>query len=178
MHFSFEKYVLTQVLKNFSVENLENTPSTFLSKFSSEIYLSRIINYLGSIFTLYLTWGAFSLVCVLSIFFSFFFFFYWYFPWQTQITAKGEEILIFLVFHFKPLTNIHLVYRDFYHFYLNRSIRDYQSDSWFVLRTDFHFNCILLMSLSRSYINFDISRRHCKDLTISNYHPSIRKQTP
>ena len=48
-----------------SVENLETTPSTFFSKFSSEIYLSRIINYWDIIFTLYLTWGAFSLVCVL-----------------------------------------------------------------------------------------------------------------
>ena len=39
-----EKYVPFQVLKDFSVEILETTPSTFLSKFSSEIYLSRIIN--------------------------------------------------------------------------------------------------------------------------------------
>ena len=37
----FEKHVPSQVLKDFSVENLE----TFLLKFSSEIYLSRIINY-------------------------------------------------------------------------------------------------------------------------------------
>ena len=35
--------------ENFSFENLETTPSTFLSKLSSEIYLSRIINYWGSI---------------------------------------------------------------------------------------------------------------------------------
>ena len=54
LHFSFEKHVPSQVLKGFSVENLETTGSTFLSKFSSEIYLSRIINYWGSIFTLYL----------------------------------------------------------------------------------------------------------------------------
>ena len=43
LHFSFEKYVLSQVLNDISVVNLETTPSTFLSK-SSEIYLSRIIN--------------------------------------------------------------------------------------------------------------------------------------
>ena len=42
--FFYEKYVPFQVLKDFSVEILETTPSTFLSKFSSEIYLSRIIN--------------------------------------------------------------------------------------------------------------------------------------
>ena len=116
LHFSFEKHVPSQVLKDFSVENLETTPSTFLSKFSSEIYLSRIINYWGSIFTLYLTRGTFSLVCVLSSFFSFFllfFFFYRYFPWQTltidRIAGKGEGIIIFLVFNLHPLTNIHLV---------------------------------------------------------------------
>ena len=95
-------------------KHVPSTPSIFLSKFSSEIYLSRIINYWGSIFTLYLTWGAFSLVCVLSVFFflSFFigFFFCRYFSGQTltidRIAGKGEEVLIFLVFHFHPLTNI------------------------------------------------------------------------
>ena len=52
LHFYFEKHVPSQVLKGFSGENLETTPSTFLSKFSSEIYLCQIINYWGSIFTL------------------------------------------------------------------------------------------------------------------------------
>ena len=46
----------------------------------SQIYLSRIINYWDSILTLYLTWGAFSLVCV-PFFFLYFFFFYRYFSW-------------------------------------------------------------------------------------------------
>ena len=55
LHFYFQKHVLSQVLKDFSVENLKTTPSTFLSKFFCEIYLSRIIKYWGSIFTLYLT---------------------------------------------------------------------------------------------------------------------------
>ena len=68
LYFSFEKHVPSQVLKDFSVENLETTPCTFLSNFSSEIYLSRIIVYWDSIFTLYLTLGAFSLACVLSVF--------------------------------------------------------------------------------------------------------------
>ena len=92
----------------------------------SQIYLSRIINYWDSILILYVTWGAFSLVCLLSVFFfSFFllfFFFYLYFPWQTlaihKIEGTGEGIIIFLVFHFHPLTNIHLIHRDFYHLFL------------------------------------------------------------
>ena len=128
LHFSFEKYAPSQVLKDFSVENLETTPSTFHSKFSSEIRLSRIINYWGSIFTLYLTWGAFSLVCVLSVFFFlsfvllFFPFFYRYFLWPTlmiqRIAGMGEGIITFLVFRFHPLTNINLIHRDFYHLFL------------------------------------------------------------
>ena len=126
LHFSFEKHVPSQVLKDFSIENLETTPSIFCSKFSSEIYLSRIINYWGSIFTLYLTWGAFSLVFVLSVFFFLSYLFllisYRYFSWQTltihRITGKGEEVLSFLVFHFHLLTKIHLVHRDFYYFCL------------------------------------------------------------
>ena len=61
----------------------------------SQIYLSGIINYWGSILTLYITWGAFSLVCVLSVFFSFFlsflfffFFFCRHFLWQTLTIHK------------------------------------------------------------------------------------------
>ena len=63
----------------------------------SQIYLSGIINYWGSIFTLYIRWGASSLVCVLSLssclFLScFFFFFYRYFSWQTLTIHKiGRE---------------------------------------------------------------------------------------
>ena len=33
----YEKYVPSQVLKDFSVENLETTPNSFLPKSSSEI---------------------------------------------------------------------------------------------------------------------------------------------
>ena len=75
--FFFEKQILSQVMRNFSVENLETTPRIFFSIFFCDIYLSRIVNYWDSVFTLHLTWGAFSLVCVPSVFFflSFFFFF-------------------------------------------------------------------------------------------------------
>ena len=63
----------------------------------SQIYLSGTMNYWGSILTSYITWGAFSLVCVLSVFFFFlsflfFFFFHLYFPWQTlAIHNMGRE---------------------------------------------------------------------------------------
>ena len=109
LYFSFEKHVPSQVLKDFSVEDLETIPRTFLSKFSSEIHLSRIINYWGSIFTSYLTEGTFSLVCVLSVFLSFFHFCcfsfsIFLFPSQTltiaRIAGNREGIIIFLVFHF------------------------------------------------------------------------------
>ena len=65
--FSFEKHVPSQISKDFSNENIETAPSTFLKKIWSEIYLSWIINYWVSIFILSLTWGAFSLVCVPSV---------------------------------------------------------------------------------------------------------------
>ena len=51
LHFSFE-HLLSQVLKGFSVKNLETTLSTFHWKFSYKIYLSQITNYWGSIFIL------------------------------------------------------------------------------------------------------------------------------
>ena len=66
LHFSFEKQKPSQVLKDFSVENLETTPSTFFSKFSSDIYLELLIIG-GSIFALYLTSGAFFFL-FLSVF--------------------------------------------------------------------------------------------------------------
>ena len=83
--------------------------------FSRNFLKSWIVNYWGSIFTLYLKWGAFSLVCVLSVFFFFFLssfssLFYRYFPWQTlrihRTAGNGKGIIIFLIFHFHPLTNI------------------------------------------------------------------------
>ena len=128
LHFPFEKNIPSQVLKDFSVENLQPTPSSFLSKFSSEFYLSRIINYWGSIFPLYLTWGEFSLVCALSVFFSLFLSSFSFLclsvfsltdTWQIHsIEENGERIIIFLVLSFHPLTNIHLIHRDYYHFFL------------------------------------------------------------
>ena len=58
----------------------------------------------------------------LSFLFLLYFFFYRHFPWQRltiqRIAGKGEGIIIFLVFHFHPLKNIHLVYRYFYHLFL------------------------------------------------------------
>ena len=81
--FFFWKAWTFSILKDFSVENLKTTPSTFLSKFSCKIYLSQIIKYWDSNFTLYLTWGVFSLLFAQYLFFYFFllfFFFYRYFP--------------------------------------------------------------------------------------------------
>ena len=63
----------------------------------SQIYLSGIIIYWGSILTLYITWGEFSLVCILSVFFSFFlscffFLFLSVFFWQKlRILKMGRE---------------------------------------------------------------------------------------
>ena len=76
--FSFEKHVLSQVLKDFSVENLETTACTFLSKFFCEIYLSQFIYHWGSNVTLYLVRGAISFVCVLSVFLPFFILFFYF----------------------------------------------------------------------------------------------------
>ena len=151
-----------------------------------QIYLSRINNYWDSILTLYITWGVFSLVCFLSVFsfflsfFLLFFFFYGYFPWQTltihKIGRPGERIIIFLVFHFHSLANIHLIHWDFYHlslldlFVITRLIAD-----------ETCFPCILFaflcMQLSVGVIDFGISKWKWGFELISSYHPSITKQT-
>ena len=119
----------------------------------SQIYLSGITNYWDSILTLYIMWGAFSLFVFFSFFLSCFFLFLLVFS-LTDIKdpsdGTGEEIIIFLVFHFHPLTNIHLVHRDFYHLFLldlfviTRMIADETSSP-------------LWMQLSRSYWHFKVT---------------------
>ena len=137
LHFSFGKHVLSQVfsVKDFSVfsaENVETTSCTFLSKFSCEIYLSRIINYWSSIFTLYWTWGAFSLVCVLSVFL---FFLSSFFSCRIFLDRRGNY----------PLSNIYVVHRDSYHLFLldvfviTRLIADR-----LVFLRDLHLICIFI----------------------------------
>ena len=175
--FFCEKLVHSQVLKDFSFENLETTSSTFLSKCSCEIHLLWII----SIFTLYLTSGALSLVCV-----SFFFFSFCIRIWQAlaihRIAGKEEEIVIFLVFYFHPLTNSHLVHRDFNHFstFFPRSICNNQTDSWwhlFSLEICILFE-FLLMLISGSYwfCHFKVTLWGFE--LISNYYLYITKQMP
>ena len=45
-------HVPSQLLRDFSVENLETTPNTFPLKLQSNIFLSQVINWVG-IYTLY-----------------------------------------------------------------------------------------------------------------------------
>ena len=132
--FLLKNMYLFQVLKDFSVENLETAFSSFLSKFfpvidlfisywiNNIIYIqyiyisniSRFISYWGSIFTLYLTWGAFSLVCVLSVFYSFLSFSFLFLlvfsltetnDSQDNKTRRGNHY--FSCFPLPPLMNIH-----------------------------------------------------------------------
>ena len=100
LHFSFKKHVPSQILKDFSVENLETTPRS--------IYLEL---------TLYITRRAFSWFVFYPYFFSFYFSFLSVFSLTLafhKIEGTGEAIIIFLVFHLYLLTNIHLIHRDFY----------------------------------------------------------------
>ena len=127
------------------------------------------------------------MVCVLSVFsffLSFFSFFYWYFSWQKltvyKIGGTGKGIIIFLVFHFHPVTNIHLINRYFWHL-VTRSICNYQTDSWWDL---FSLDvCILFafirMQLSRSYFKvtswvFDLLSNYQTLLLQSECYNSLR----
>ena len=111
-----------QVLKNFSVENFKTTLSTFFQKFFSEIYLSQIINYCCSIFKLYLTLKAFSLVCLLSAFFLVFLFLLIFFNFLTDTNDSKDSIEwrvnhYFSCFPLPPAHEYALIHRDFYHFF-------------------------------------------------------------
>ena len=107
-----ENFVKHQKVSEYHENDCGNYP---------QIYSSWIINYWGSILTLYIRWGLLSLVCVLSIIFFFllFFFFYWHFPWQTLTIRRDRRgNHYFCCFHFHPLTNIQLIHRDFYQLFL------------------------------------------------------------
>ena len=58
--------------------------------FSRNFLKSWIVNYWGSIFTLYLAWGAFSLVCVLSVYFFLLSFFY-FFPFLSVLSVTDTK---------------------------------------------------------------------------------------
>ena len=122
--------------------------------------------------------------CLIFVFFlslAFFLLFYRYFLWLAptihRITGKREGILIFLVFNFHPLMNIHIVLRDFYHFFLidlfviTRLIAD---DTCSSLET-----CILfaysLMHLSRSYWLWHFEVTSWGSELIPNYKPCFFK---
>ena len=157
---------LSQVLKDFSVENLKITSSTFLSKFSSEIYLFRIINYWGGIFTLYLTWGAFSLACVLScfsriFFLSFFFFFFLFlsvFSLQDsndlRDSREGRGNHYFSYFPIPSSYSFSL--SRFLPLSFNRSICNYQTDSWWDLfcLDILYFICIFIDAIKLELLTF------------------------
>ena len=110
--------------------------------FSLEILVwdlfTRIINYWVSIFKLYITWGAFSLVCVLSFFFflSFFFVFFCYryfFLTDTNASQDYREGRGSPYFSFFPLPPVHEHSFSSSRFLLllfNRSFCNYQTDSW------------------------------------------------
>ena len=141
LHFFVEKHVPSQILKDFSVENLDTTPSTFHSKFCSEIYLSQIINYWGSIFTLYLTWEALSLVCVLSVFFFFlslflFFLFLLVFSLpdtNNSLDSRERRGNYFSCFPLPPAHEHSFSCSRFLPLLFNQSVCNYQIDSWWIL---------------------------------------------
>ena len=125
LHFSFEKQVPSQVLKDFSVENLETTLSPFLSKLSSDIHLSPNINYWGSIFVIPNVRSVQCGLCSIHIFFLSFFLLFFLPVFSLTDTNDSRDyregrggFFISLIFRFHPLKNIHQVHRDFYHFCL------------------------------------------------------------
>ena len=127
-----------------SVESFETTPSTFLPKFSSEIYLSRIINYWLSIFTLYPKLGAFSLVCILSAFFLFFLLIISLTDSNDSQDSRESRVNhYFSCFLLPPAHAYAFSSLRFVPVIFNRSICNYWADSWW----DLLVICILLRFL-------------------------------
>ena len=183
LHFPFE-HLLSQVLKDFSVKNLETTLFTgnFLIR---SIYLKLLI--IGVVFLFYSEREKCSVWYVfypyLFSFFLLFFSFCLYFPWQTltihRITGEGVEVIISLVFYFHPNEHffssskfIPLLLLNL--FVITRLI----ADVTLVFFRDLHFIRILLMQLSRSYWIWHFKVTLWGFELISYYHLSITKSTP
>ena len=160
-------------------------PSTFLSKFSSDMYLSRIINYWGRIFTLYLTWGAFNLVWVLSIIFFFIIFFLLISVFSLTDTNDSQDSREQRGNHYSSCFPLPLAHEcsfsssRFLPFFFNRSVWNYQIDCWWDL---FSLEICILFAFSLRQISRSYWLSHFKVTLwgfelISNYHPSITKRT-
>ena len=126
----------------------------------------------------------------LSFFPAFFFFFYRYFPCRQYFIrwdVRGNRITIFLVFHFQPLTNIHLVHWDFYHLFLLDLfvITRLIADETCLLRY-LHFICIFIDAIKselltltfqsdivRIWVHIKLSPFYCKANALTNWnlHP-------
>ena len=170
-----KKYVPSQVLKDFSVENLETIPvlysQTFIPKF---LYLELII--IGVVFFITPDVRSVHLVCVLSLFFSFFFFLLFLSVFSLRDTNGLEDSRERRGNHFScfPLLPGHeysFGSSKFLPLLFNRCICNYQSDSWwdiFYLWVDILFS---LLQLSRSYWLSYFKVTLWEFELISNYHP-------
>ena len=161
-----KQYVPSQVLKDFSVENLENIPvfysQNFISKF---LYLELLI--IGVVF--------FIIPDVSSVHLYFFIFFFLFLSIFSLKDTNGlEDSRERIGNHFScfPLLHSHEYSFGSSKFLLlfNRYICNYQSDSWdmFYLWVDILFS---LLQLSRSYWLSYFKVTLWEFELISNYHP-------
>ena len=145
---------------------------------------------MGSIFTLYLMWGASSLVCVLSVFLFFFlsFFFFFFFlsvfsltnTSDSQDSWEGRGNHYFSCFPLPPAHEHWFSLSRFLPLLFNQSIYNYQTDSWwdlFFLEIYISF-AYSLMQLSRSNWLWHFKVTLWGFVLVSNYHSSITKRTP
>ena len=95
--------------------------------------------------------GAFSLVCVLSVLsLSSFSIRNFFNKHDSQIGGNGEWVIIFLVFHFHPLTNAFNSSR-FLTRLSNRCIYNYWTDSW---RDLFSLEICILFGIKSELLTF------------------------
>ena len=156
---------------------------SYFQHFSLEIFFwylfSRIIDYWGSIFTLYLASGAFSLVVFYPYFFSFFLFLFLSVFSLTDTndskdSREGRGNTYFSSFPFPPAHEHSFSSSRFLPLVFNRSNTRLIADETcspqrFAFYLHFHWcNCV-------GVTGFDISKRHCEDLssyqTITNRKP-------
>ena len=126
-----------------------------------QIYLPEIIDYWDSILTSYITWGVFSMVSVLSVFFPFFLSFFFFFFYIGIFLGRHKRLIrwdgrgnnYFSCFPLPSANKHSFNLSSFLLLIFTQSVCNYQTDSWWDL---FSLNiCILFaflwMQLNRSY---------------------------
>ena len=135
------------------MNNYKLLPAPFSQNFLLRSIYLGIINYWDSIFTLYLTWGAFKLACVLFLLFLSVFSLTDTNDSHDSWERRGKHYLS--CFPLLPSYKYSFSSSRFPPLLFNLSVCNYQTDSWWGLFSlDLYFICIFIDAIKSELLTF------------------------